>query len=599
MKIKNKKTYVAGAIKAALLTCISGTAIAEDKIETITVTANRSEQSLDKVLSSVKIITRQEIEQLQPKSILELLHSVAGIDISQQGGRGQSSSIFMRGTNANHTLVLLDGIRISSATLGTANIQTIAPSQIERIEVIKGSRTAIWGSDAIGGVIQIFTRQSSGISAEVNLGSQGYKQIAGAISFEHGEGHSNISINSEQADGFDVLATAEPDDDGFEALSISASGSQPLTRQLEMTYLLQMNKNDNEYDNAWAGNNKVDTDNYAWFVGANYSFSDVNQVAFKLGQNQDSALNYGTEYEDLYETIRDQFSVVSSNHITPEASITLGVDYNNESITTTSAYPTDERSVFGAFVHTDYKVGQFLFEIALRHDDVENIDSESTYNLGLGYDLSDATTLVLSHSTGFKAPTFNDLYSPFGGNPDLVSETSMTTELLVKHSVSAGSIGASIYKTDVDDLIEWAPQSDGSWQPSNINKAEITGFEIDTSLSTGSFLHKFSLAYIDTEDKSTGEQLIRRAKEHFNYSINANLDAFNFTLAYNFKGERTDSGGVELDGYSLVNANVGYQVTPSFKVNFKVNNLLDEEYMTANNYNTQGQTVYIGVNYSH
>lgn len=591
--MKTKLSLIALTVGATNFSAIAQ----EQDLETITVTASRTEQSVNTVLSSVTIIDRQEIELLQPKSILELLNSVAGIDISQQGGRGQSSSIFMRGTNSNHTLVLLDGIRISSATLGTTNIQTIAPSQIERIEVIKGPRAAVWGSDAIGGVIQIFTRQASGISAEVNLGSQGYKQIAAAVNFEHGDGRSSITINSEQADGFDVLETAEPDEDGFETLSISATGSQPLTEQLEITYLLQANQSDNEYDNAWAGNNQVETDNYAWFVGANYAFSDANQVTFKLGQNQDSALNYGTAFEDLYETNRDQFSVVSSNKLANGASVTLGADYHNESITTTSVYPTDERTVFGIFAHTDYQVDQFLFEIALRHDDVENIDSESTYNLGLGYELNEDTTLAFSHSTGFKAPTFNDLYSPFGGNPDLVSETSVTTELLVKHSLENGRIGASIYKTEVDDLIAWAPQEDGSWQPSNINNAEVTGFEIDSSLNFAGLQHNISLAYIDTEDKATGDQLIRRAKEHFNYSVSAGFDAFDVSLAYNYKGKRMDSGNVELSSYSLVNANFGYQVSPALTVNFKVNNLLDEEYKTANTYNIQGQTVYIGVSY--
>ena len=163
--------------------------------ETITVTANRIEQSIGESLSSTKIFDKNDIQLIQPESLTELLTLVAGIDISQQGGRGQQASVFTRGTNSNHTLVLIDGVRVSSATLGSADIQLISPSQIERIEVIKGPRAAIWGSDAVGGVIQIFTRRQEGLAASVNVGSNNYQQINATVGFEHGDGASSIAIN--------------------------------------------------------------------------------------------------------------------------------------------------------------------------------------------------------------------------------------------------------------------------------------------------------------------------------------------------------------------------------------------------------------------
>jgi len=578
----------------------------KQELETITVTATRTEQPLSATLSSITVIDREDIDAIQPLSTVELLSQVAGLDVSQQGGRGQLASVFMRGTNSNHTLVLVDGIRIGSATLGTSDIQSIAPAQIERIEIVKGPKAAIWGSDAIGGVIQIFTRKSEGLQAEGNVGSEGYKQISATIGFEHGDGSSSITISREEADGFDVLQGVQEDEDGFEHISFTASGEQRINKQLQLTYLLQANESDDEYDNAWFGNDQVETENYAWFVGANYQWTNNDLLSVKLGQNQDSDLNYGTGEagESLFETNRDQLSIVNHRSLDAETSVALGLDYNSESITTTvtefsPAYNATDRDLIGLFVYGEKSIDNVKLEAAVRYDDVESIDSEITYNLGAGYDFSENTKLAINHSTGFKAPTFNDLYSPFGGNPDLESEQSETTEILLKHYFGLGNLGLSVYQTEVDNLIAWAPQVDGSWKPDNVNEADIQGAEFELSVNHAGLRHNLSLAYIDTEDKKTNKQLIRRAREHFNYSVAAQMGEIDFAVNYSYKGERTDSNDVKLDSYSLVNAKLGYAISDAIKLNFKVSNLFDESYTTANGYNTQGQTFYFGVSYQH
>ncbi len=591
-----RKTLIAAAVLAANFNLQAQQA---DELETITVTATRTEQGLNNTLASVVVIDRTDIESIQPASTLELLSNVAGVDISQQGGRGQSSSVFIRGTNSNHTLVLVDGIRISSATLGSSDLQSIAPAQIERIEIVKGPRAAIWGSDAIGGVIQIFTRKAAGLSAEVNIGSESYKQASATIGFTHGDGSSSITVSHEEADGFDVLDGADDDKDGFEHTSFTATGEQNISEQLQLTYLLQSNKSDNEYDNSFGGNDQVESDNYAWFVGANYQWSEQDSLSVKFGQNQDSSLNYkeGADSDSLFETNRDQLFVQNTTTLDNATLVTYGVDFIKESIETTGAdYTSTERNLIGAFVYGQKQVEQFSIEGALRYDDIEDIDSEATYNLGLGYDLTDSTKLAVNHSTGFKAPTFNDLYYPFGGNPELESETSETTEILLKQSLENGALGISVYQTEVENMIAWAPLPSGVWTPQNINNADIQGAEIELTVTHNSLTHDFSLAYIDTEDKATGEQLARRAREHFNYAISADIGEIDFNVSFSYKGDRMDRG-TKLDAYTLVNAKIGYDITDAVSLNFKVNNLFDEDYTTANNYRTQGQTFYFGVSY--
>ena len=596
-KLTTTKTLISLAVLAASVN------VQADELETITVTATRTAQDLTSSLASINVIDRADIEAIKPLSTLELLSTVAGLDVSQQGGRGQSASIFMRGTNANHTLVLVDGIRISSATLGTSDLQSIAPSQIERIEIVKGPRAAIWGSDAIGGVIQIFTRNAQGVTLNASIGSEGYKGLTATMGIAHGDGQSTISVSREEADGFDVLADVEPDKDGFEHTTFTATGEQNVSEQLQLTYLLQKNKGDNQYDNRFGGNNQVESDNYAWNLGANYKWSDTDELSVKVGQNQDSRLNYkaGESSDSLFETNRDQVSVVNNSQLNSATALTYGFDYINESITTTvnqfsPAYNEDERKVLGAFAYGQHQIEQFTLEAAVRYDDVEDIDSEVTYNLGLGYDLTPSTKLAVNHSTGFKAPTFNDLYYPFGGNPNLESETSDTTEVLLKKGLDNGAFGISLYRTDVENLIAWAPLPSGAWSPQNVNEAEIQGAEFELNYTFAGLTHDLSLAYIDTED-GKGKRLIRRARDHFNYSVTAQLGEIDFSVSYSYKGDRLDSNDVKLGSYSLVNAKLGYSVSESLRLDFKVNNLFDETYSTANGYNAQEQSFYFGVTY--
>ncbi|NVK23445.1 MAG: TonB-dependent receptor [Gammaproteobacteria bacterium] len=565
--------------------------------ETITVTGTRTEQSVSDSLAITKIISRQDIELIKPNSLPELLNQVAGIDISQQGGRGQNASVFTRGTNSNHTLVLVDGVRISSATLGSTNVQMISPSQIERIEIVKGPRAAIWGSDAIGGVIQIFTRKAEGIAATATVGSDNFQQLTATVGFEHGEGASSFSLSKEQTDGFDVLNDVEPDDDGYEHLSFTATGFQPLSEQLRVNYLLQVAQSDNDYDSAF-WNNQSEKDNHILALGLDYTISEHHNVQFKASQAQDKNLDFGVA-EDLYETTRKQVSVVSANQINEGVVLTGGIDFQQENIDTSSTYTNESRNIVGVFAHGQYQLEQYNLEVALRHDEVEGIESETTYNLGVGYDLSKFSNIALSHGTGFKTPTFNDLYYPFGGNDQLISETSTTTEIIYKHNFLIAVAQASVYTTEIDNLIAWAPTEEGSsvWMPFNINSAEITGAEFDLRANYLGYEHNLNFAYTDSEDGTTGEQLIRRAKQHVNYSVNKSFKDVTLGVNYSYKGKRLDSGGIELDAYSLLNVIALYEISSSFSIDLKLTNVLDEDYQTAANYNTQGQAFYLGVSY--
>lgn len=580
-------------------------------VEQITVTGTRSAMTIADSLASQLLITRADIEKLQPVSVMEILDTLAGIDLSGQGGKGQSSSVFLRGANSNHTLVLVDGIRISSATLGATELQNIAPELIERIEIVKGPRAALWGSDAIGGVIQIFTRKLSGgeYYAGLTFGSDKFTQTSLGFGISHGNGQTSVTVNHEESNGFDVLQSAEPDDDGYQQSSVAIKGQQVINKQFSLAWLLSALAGKSDYDNAYGGTNKSQSKNHVWALSGDYLVNQDHLLSFSYGQNRDSARNYGngTSLADaeVIETRRDQLSLVDNVTLSEQLQVNFGIDYLFEDISSDTDYTIAERDIWGAFAHVYYQVNAFDVEFASRYDDVENLDSQTTYNLGLGYRLSQDQRLVLNFGTGFKAPTFNDLYWPASlysaGNDELVAETSKTVELTYSINFQQLNLGAALYKSAVDNLINWQADENFFYQPQNVNEATITGAELSLDYKSDNIQHQFNASYIEAEDKRTNKQLARRAKEQFNYVISADLDDWQVNMAYQFNGKRYeylfDGSAVQLNSYQLVSLTANYALTNKLALQMKLENAFDKHYQTANNYNAPQRSLYVTIRY--
>ena len=613
-RLKTRKTLISSAL-ISVLTLSSFGVIAEisnDKIEQMTITATRSAINAEDALASVIIITRSDIENAQAHSLTEVLSTAAGIDLSEQGGKGQQSSIFMRGANANHTLVLVDGVRISSATLGSTNINNISPETVERIEIIKGPRAALWGSDAIGGVIQIFTRKLEGGEYFIGAttGTDNFKQARLGFGVQHGDGQTTISFNHEKSDGFNVLETFEDDDDGYDQTTVSIKGQQQINKGLSLHWLASAVEGESEYDPKYgSGTNINEVKNHVWQVKANYQVSEKNHTSISIGQNRDSGKDFGGEVAsssyiekgdaNLIQTRRDQLSIVNNYQHSNELQLNLGVDFYNESISSDTSYAEDEREVLGAFVHGFYQLESFDFELALRHDDVEFIDEETTYNVGAGYNINSEHRFIVNIGTGFKAPTFNDLYWPSAGNPDLIAETSETIEAVYTGKVNSIEFGFTVYQSDIENLINWAPNDTGAWQPQNVDEVEISGAEFTAQYSQGDFSHQVNASYTDTENVATGKQLDRRARERFSYAVTTDIAGIALNAEYQFNGKRYDSSGFEkLGSYQLVNLRASYPINDKLAVQLKVENAFDKEYQTAKYYNTQDRAFYLGITYS-
>ena len=607
---------IAGVIFSSLTSSVAyaNATVEDSELETITVTANRFATSVDDSLATQVVITRADIERIQPKSVLDMLSTVSGLDISTNGGRGQTSSVYMRGANAGHTLVLLNGVRISSASLGSTNIQNIAPELVERIEIVKGPRAALWGSDAIGGVIQIFTRklESGEHFVSANFGSEGYQMVNAGVGIKHGDGFTSISLNHEESDGFDVKDDTETDDDGYSYNSLAINGQQQVNDALALSWLAQIDQGDTEYDSSF-GANESEVNNHVWQVSAAYQWqlSDIkNNTQFSFGQNRTSNISHGNGTSrnegSQFDTRRNQYSIINNSEITTDFQVNLGAELYQEELKGSSVYSESERDITGVFAHGIYKLDALTFELATRYDDVEGIDSETTFNSSIGYQVTDSTKISFSAGTGFKAPTFNDLYYPlqwrYIGNTSLVSETSQSNEFNVKSNFDNVSIAFNLYQTDIENLIDWSgSDKDGNVTPINVDDVETQGAELGLNYQGFGGEHQFNISYIETEDASTGNQLGRRSKNHISYQFDTEIENVDVYAELQYKGKRFDYlwGGevVTLDSYSLVNLGASYPLTSKFKVQVKVNNAFDENYQTSDGYFTQERVAYIGFTY--
>ncbi|WP_394131357.1 TonB-dependent receptor domain-containing protein [Shewanella maritima] len=574
--------------------------------EVITVTGSRFDNSVDSKLTVINTIEREEIEAISPKSVIDVLEKFPGLSVTRYGGASQNASVSMRGTNSNHVLVLVDGQRISSATLGSVNFGSISPENVKRIEIVKGPRASIWGSDAIGGVIQIFTRklESGEWFTSTELGSNNYLRGTVGAGISHGEGSSAVTINGEKSDGFDIHdgAPEEADDDGYKRIGVAINGEQSINEQWLVDWNLRYDQGNNEYDDVYSSgsSNKTDYRNYMWNIGTQYNGNSYS-TEVNIGQSQEHNSNFRDDNPNIpvliYETSRDQISWTNQLKASDNLRLIGGIDWYKEKVI--GDYSVNERHVWGGYALAQYTWNNFLFEGSLRHDDVENIDSATSHNLSVAYHINNQWSISVGTGTGFKAPTFNDLYWPDSGNPDLVSETSNSYEVTFNYQGKSLQGYVSFFQNNIHDLIAWAPETEGSpvWKPTNINDAKINGVELSLSTQLWGGSHQLSYTYLDAVDSNSNEDLIGRSENELDYSIGYQWDKFDLLFNYHYQGKRYSGSDTYLDSYNQVDISIGYLFENNWQLRLKANNIFDEKIVSLNNYNINGMEFFLSLSY--
>lgn len=598
-----KHHSIAISVAVALSLSIQNVA-SSDNDQRLVVTANKIQQDVNDTLAVIEIISREDIEQLRPQSVTELFETIAGLDVTNNGGHGQSSSFFSRGTNSSHTLILIDGVRVGSATLGNKELNSLPVAQIERIEIVKGPRAALWGSDAIGGVVQIFTRrmQQGQYQASATLGSN-QAQHGNLIVGLGGESVSNtISIASEKSDGYDVLdSETDNDRDGYRKISLALRGDFNIDHNHLLDWIASADEGNNEFDTLWSGGTvESDYKNQLWNL--RYSYSNENwlsQIAAKGSRDYLTQYGNGTlkGHGGIFETRRQQINALLQHQTTDHLSLTGGVEWYEDDVSySSSEYAQEQRATESVYLNSVYNTGKLLSELALRHDKIEAIDNVNTFNASLGYRFDNKITISANRSKGFKAPTFNDLYYPWGGNPDLQAEYSYNNEFNLKMIRKNYRLAVSFYEMDITNLIQWTPDNTGAWSPQNVNEASISGREVSLDVTHADLKHTVTATYIEAENSATGMQLDRRAKHQGSYEVSTQYDVVNGFVRAKYNGSRTD-GGTKLPSFVKVDMGLSYSFNTQLDFQLTVKDALDEAGVTVNNYFAPGREVYFTATY--
>ncbi|ENM5772235.1 TonB-dependent receptor [Vibrio mimicus] len=583
--------------------------------ETVVVTANRFEQAESSVLASISVVTKADIEKLNVTSALDILKTLPGVEVNSQGGKGQISSIFLRGTSSKHTLVLVDGVKINSATAGGASLGLIPAFAIEQIEVVRGPRAAIYGSDAIGGVIHIKTIPDSRETkhdANLGYGNDDHSSLAWRSTGQLNDStQASFVFSDEKSDGYRVNEVAPSSDShGFQSQTLFGA----LRHDMNDAWYVQFNgyqlSSDVEYANQFSGvKNESNTDFYSVAGALNFHKDNyASQLMVSRSDNESwDGVETGTVAKTALFSSRNSVSWLNHWTVIPTLNLAAGIDYDQEHArqggANSSNYSKTEKDNKAAYVTAQFSKDIITAEASIRYDDDSAFGDQTTWNLGFGVAPSEYVEFVASTGTGFKAPTFNDLYWPGSGNPDLKPETSKSSEVGIRSYLSFIQIEISAYRNEIEDMIDWAPTGPGgAWIPSNIDNAKIEGIEIEALFETGVIEHRVSAEWKDPRDTSDDSLLIRRARENFSWVSTYTADNFGLSAVANYVGDRKDSTGKTMDAYTVLDLSANYKLTEAITLGARVGNIFDKEYQTAHSsggkyYLGEGRNWFATVNY--
>ncbi len=586
------------------------------------VTATRTAQTVQESLAAVTVFDRAQIEQSQAASLPELLQKVPGMSFSNNGGPGKNTALYMRGSNANHVLVLIDGLRVGSVSSGGAALQDLPLELIERVEVVRGPRSSLYGSEAIGGVIQIFTRKGQGEGAKpfFSAGYGTHDSYSGSAGVTGGgqQGWYSLGLSGLDTDGINVKQVGasgyESDSDGFRSLSGTLSGGYRFDNGLELDGNLLRSKSHSDYDQVNSKRSSgfsANSDGVQSVVGGRARFAPLEpwQVTLQAGRSEDKADHYQDgAFNSRFDSRRDSLSWQNDLTLADGHSLILGADYQRDEVNGTVAYALESRDNQGAFVQYLGQHGAQDWQLSLRHDDNEQFGRHDTGNIAWGYALSQALRLTASYGTAFKAPTFNQLYYPGFGNPDLQAEESQSLELGLAGRHAWGHWAVNAYRTEIDNLIATV-RVNGISQAQGVDQARIRGLELLVGSELFGWQWNANYTLMDAENRSArssrtgipyyGKELNRRPSQLFNLDIDRAFGDFSVGTSLHAQNSTYDDleNQLELAGFATLDLRGEYRLNREWRLQTRLANLLDADYQTAEGFNQPGQAVYLTVRY--
>ena len=592
---------------------------ANNEIEII-ITAGRKAQTADATLAPVTVITRQDIEATQASTVAEVLQQTPGLTLTSSGYMGKQTSVHLRGTNDSHVLVLVNGVKLGSATLGTTALELFPLDQVERIEIVRGPRSSLYGSEAIGGVIQIFTRKGSGSKsiqprASASYGSFNTAKASAGLAGGSGEGTwFNLNAATERTDGistqdaytvylpdFSIAEVSEPDKDGYKNNSFSLRAGHRFEQGMSLEAGVMQARGESEFDGQYQNENQFKQQIAHGKLTAPLGSST--QITAQIGNSLDKQDSYKDgAFQDRFQTKRTNASLQADVQMGAAGNLTAGLDHLKDKVSGTTNYAVNSRKNTGVFASYQITAGNNKVDLSARQDDNQQFGKKATGGVAFAHEFSDSLRVTAAYGTAFKAPTFNDLYYPHSGNAGLKPENSKNIELGVAGRLASGEWAISAFQNKIDDLIQWRDTGGGVWKPMNVAAAKISGLEASASQTWGAWQLAGNVTFQKPEVASgeqAGDLLINRPKQILNLDLARQWGRFSVGAAVHAEGRRyNDTANLQpLAGFGTLDLRAKYTINRDLAVSAKLANVLDKDYELRKGYNQAGVNGLVTLDY--
>ena len=622
-------TAAACALLSAGLSCTLA-ARAQTPLDAVVVTAARSAQRAEDVLPATTVLTRADIERAQTPSLVELLSRQVGVEFARSGGAGAQASLFIRGANSAQTLVLVDGVRINTSTGGAAVLGGIALDTIDRIEIVRGNLSSLYGSEAIGGVVQIFTRrgQATGIEAAAEGGADDTRAVSATGRYVAGGTRLGASVARRRAEPFSAIDTtrvipspfapgANPDIDGNDNRSAALNAGHRWDSGWELEGSAWTSRNDTDFDSTSDGpaathKEEARSDVYRVALAAPLAAAWLARLsAGEARERSDNRVSDPFSFSNgSFDARNRQVTLANEVRVAEDVLAVIGLESLRQRGASTSYDPnfTNQLTEFERRVKSAWfgltgatraqpGDGRHRVQLSVRHDDYSDVGTATTGLASYRYDFASHWSVGAQASSAFRAPSFNDLYFPFFGNPQLRPEESTSGELALGYTREQLQVRAAAYRTRARDLIVFDPATSIA---QNVARATLDGIELSARQAIGAWRIDANASFTRPVDDATDERLLRRAARVFNLGVDRDFGRWSAGAGLSYNGARFDSdintfARTELPAYTLLRLYGAWRVTDNVTLTARLENLTDEQYELVSGYNTPRRGGFVGV----
>lgn len=595
------QSLVVGLIAGISLPAFAQTLPMADEV---VVTATRFPQPFNQALADVTVISPEQLRAMPGQTLVELLQSVAGLEVTRNGPPGAPAGVFIRGTETRHTVLMIDGVRVGSATAGTLALEAIPLEQIERVEILRGAASSFYGADAIGGVIQIFTRRGQGparLQLEAGVGSDRLQRLQAGLTGGTEQLRYALSLGKTSSDAFSALHNPSDfaynaDRDGYDRRQFAGRLEWQINADHTLNFAATEGRVDNHYDGSYPDLPSYDfrarqriasralTSRNQWLPGWRSELT--------LGESIDRYDDYGSTAVSRFETRQTQLSWMNRVDL-PLGALDAAVEQLRQTVAGTTAYTVTERDITGVLLGWSGQVGAHSWRAHWRRDRNSQFGTENTGGVAWGYAFTPQWQVNASHATAFRAPSFNLLYYPGFGNPNLRPERAKNSEISLQFREGVHSAAATFYHNRLRDYI--------GDKAVNVETARIQGLTLSGSTMLDCWRLAGSIDWADPRDQINQRVLSRRARQHASVSAERAWSDWSVRLEGVASGARREypfgTPPADLSGYVLVNAVLSRDVAADTKLVLRLDNVFDQAYELAKGYGTAGRTVYLGVQY--